>query len=53
MYAGVFGVGLDELVVVPVKKEPPDLVIMPPMGAATVAIAPDPVLPPLAFSIIS
>ena len=35
----------------PEKKVPPDLVIMPPRGCATVAMLPEPVAPAVAFSV--
>jgi hypothetical protein len=46
--AGVFGVALLEYL--PEKNEPPFLVCVPPKGAATVAMLPDPVAPADAFS---
>jgi hypothetical protein len=49
--AGVLGVALLEYL--PENMLPPDLVIMPPMGCATVAILPDPVAPVVAFSAIN
>jgi hypothetical protein len=51
IHAGVFGVG--SVLYLPEKKDPPDLVCMPPMGWLTVAMLPEPVAPAVAFSVMN
>jgi hypothetical protein len=48
IHAGVFGV--ESVLYLPEKNDPPFLVCMPPKGVATVAMLPEPVAPADAFS---